>query len=182
MRMRATARCIAIMTLVMPLVFTGPANADFRVRDLKGVYTLYSDDNSQVSAMGVVEVDGLGNVTGGTVTTLFLPTIPPPPPPDGVASLVFTVVSGEYEINPDGTGIIEVVNRTEDFGDIPLNIAFVSTRVNDKGKVIMARITMLQPSVVSSVATDLDPSLITGFIERLPLKKLRTLPETEPAS
>ena len=79
--------------------------------------------------------------------------------------LVFTIVPGEgsfYEIEADGTGRIEAQTEIEAppgapaFSPLTVSFAFISARVND------------------------DPSLITGFIERLPLEKLRGLPE--PAS
>jgi hypothetical protein len=173
------SRCVAVIGLVIPLVFAGATQADFNTNDLEGVYAFYSDDNRQVSTLGMVEFDGLENVTGGTVTILYLATNPDGPG-NVVRTLDFIIVPGEgsfYSIAADGTGLIETEVETP-LGLQVLSFTFISTRVNDNGKVTMARTTALQPSLAPAFPdSEVDPGLITGFIERLPLRKLRTLPE-----
>ena len=173
--------CFVAMALALSVGFASDADAAFKTNSLKGVYVFYSDDNSQTSTHGFMEFNGKGKVADGRATIWYVAPIDPPPvegPANEIKSLFFPILEGSvYSIEEDGTGTIDIVDPVNPGGTVPFS--FITTTTNSKSKVLRARVTMQLSNLVPTLdpASEVEPSVITGFIERLSTGKLPPAPE-----
>jgi hypothetical protein len=125
-RSRILLRLIAAAALL--LAATTASAARFRESSLFGTFAAVGEGDGATSrSVGTVTYDGEGNVTRSLIVNA----------PDGNGGrrlLVFESV-GTYEINPDGTGTVSVVNQISNgtSNEVTFDIVIQESQPNGKG-------------------------------------------------